>query len=303
MPHTTRLFPALLTDHPCHPQVVAYYFKQWQGFHMPFHRHDATEIMYTIQGFCEVEIQLSPTRSEKVRLKKGEFILLDANISHRLIVEDDEPCRMLNVEFRFTAHQGVMPSIQQLAAEEKQLSSLLEVQTAYLVLRDPDEVYHVMKSLVLELDKAAEKSETMIQLLIAQLLIRIARLRRETVSSSRVQSEWYVKQSMEYMHQNYDREIQVKEIAGVVNLHPGYLQRIFKAVTGQTLMGYLMEIRMEKAQMLLLETDIPIADISDYIGVGSRQYFHMLFKAHTNFTPTEYRRSMNTHKVVYPEGS
>ncbi|KRE90300.1 AraC family transcriptional regulator [Paenibacillus sp. Soil766] len=303
MSQPTRIFPILLPDHPCHPQVVAYYFKQWQGFHMPFHRHDATEIMYTIHGFCDVDVQLSPTRTERVRLKKGEFILLNANIAHRLIVEEDEPCRMLNVEFRFTSHQGVMPSLQQLAAEEKQLSSLLGIQSAYVVLRDPDEVYHVMKSLVLELDKPADKSESMIQLLFAQLLIRIARLRRESASSSLVQSEWYVKKSMDYMHQNYDREIQVKDIAGAVNLHPGYLQRIFKAVTRQTLMAYLTEIRMEKAQMLLLETDIPIADISDYIGVGSRQYFHMLFKAHTNLTPTDYRKSMNTYKRMYPEGS
>jgi AraC-like DNA-binding protein/quercetin dioxygenase-like cupin family protein len=297
---TARLFPALLTDQPCHPQVVAYYFKQWQGFHMPFHRHDAMEIMYTIQGFCDVEIQLSPTRIEKVRLKKGEFILLDANISHRLIVGDEEPCRMLNVEFRFAPHQGAIPSIQQLAVEEKQLASLLDVQKSFLVLRDSDEVYHVLKSLVLELDKTLDKSETMIQLLIAQLLIRIARLRREVASDSIVQSEWYAKISMDYMYQNYDREIQVKDIAGSVNLHPGYLQRVFKAITGQTLMAFLTDIRMEKAQMLLLETDIPIADISDYIGIGSRQYFHMLFKAHTGQTPTDFRKSMNTHKHNYP---
>ena len=292
------LFPSLVMDQPCHPQVVAYYFKQWQGFHMPFHRHEATEIMYTIQGFCDVEIQLTPKLTERVRLKKGEFILLDANIAHRLIVQDEEPCRMLNVEFRFAAQQGVMPSIQQLAANEQQLSTLLEVETSYLVLRDPDEVYHVMKSLVLELDKTNGKSDTMIQLLIAQLLLRIARLRRESVSSTFVQSEWYAQQSMDYMHQNYDREIQVKDIASAVNLHPGYLQRVFKTITGQTLMAYLTSIRMEKAQMLLLETDIPIADISDYIGIGSRQYFHMLFKTHTQLTPTEYRKSMNTHKSV-----
>ncbi|OCT15766.1 AraC family transcriptional regulator [Paenibacillus pectinilyticus] len=303
MPHRASLFPDLLSDPPSLPQVVAYYFKQWQGFYMPFHRHDATEIMYTIQGFCNVEIVLSPTNTARVRLKKGEFILLNANIAHRLIVEDEEPCRMLNVEFRFTAHQGDLPSIQQLAFAEKQLASLLEVQTSYLVLRDPDEVYHVMKSLVLELDRTADKSETMIQLLISQLLIRIARLRRETVSSSLVQSEWYAKVSMDYMHQNYDREIQVKDIAAAVNLHPGYLQRIFKTVTGQTLMAYLTNIRMEKAQMLLLETDVPIADISDYIGIGSRQYFHMLFKTHTNLTPTDYRKSMNKHKFDHPEGS
>lgn len=303
MPNSISLFPAFLTEHHCHPQVMAYYFKQWQGFYMPFHRHDAVEIMYTIQGSCDVEIQTLPSQIESVSLKKGEFIIMDANVSHRLIVDETAPCRMLNVEFRFIQQKGMFPSIHQLAAEDKLLASLLGVKSPYLVLRDPDEVYHIMKSLVLELDKAAAKSETMVQLLIAQLLIRIARLRQEAASSGLAQSEWYVKQSMDYLHQNYDRDIQVKDIAGAVNLHPGYLQRIFKSLTGQTLMTYLTVIRMEKAKMLLLETDVPISEICDYIGVGSRQYFHMLFKDYTNLTPTEYRKSMNTHKWDYPEKS
>ncbi|UKS30445.1 AraC family transcriptional regulator [Paenibacillus sp. HWE-109] len=298
-----KLFPALESAAPSHPQVMAYYFKQWLGFDMPFHRHDAVEIMYTIQGFCVVEIQTNASQVDSVSLKKGEFIIINANVPHRLIVEEENPCRMLNVEFRFMEQKGVFPSIQQLASEESLLAAILGVASPYLVLRDPDEVYHIMKSLVLELDKSPAKSDTMVQLLIAQLLIRIARLWREATSGGLAQSEWYVKQSLDYLHQNYDRDIQVKDIAGAVNLHPGYLQRIFKSVTGQTLMAYLTGIRMEKAKMLLLETDVPIAEISDYIGVGSRQYFHMLFKDYTNSTPTEFRKSMNTHQMNYPKES
>lgn len=301
MPSDAALFPALMTQQHGHPQVMAYYFKQWQGFTMPFHRHDATEIMYTIQGYCEVEVQTQPPHTEKVALKKGEFIIINADVPHRLIV--DESCRMLNVEFRFPPSKGVFPSIQELAAEDNLLLSLLEADTAYLVLRDGDEVYHIMKSLVLELDKAMAKSDLMVQLLIAQLLIRIARLWQESMGSGVAQSERYVKLSMEYLHQNYDRDIQVKDIAGAVNLHPGYLQRIFKALTGQTLMAYLTMIRMEKAKMLLLETDVPISEICDYIGVGSRQYFHMLFKEYTGFTPTDFRKSMYKEQRNYPERS
>ncbi|NOV03586.1 helix-turn-helix domain-containing protein [Paenibacillus sp. LMG 31457] len=292
-----------MTETNGHPHVMAYYFKQWQGFDMPFHRHDATEIMYTIQGYCEVEIQTHPSHIEKVALKKGEFIIINANVPHRLIVGAANPCRMLNVEFRFAPNKGVFPSIQQLAAEDNLLISLLESEAPYLVLRDGDEVYHIMKSLVLELDKAAARSQLMVQLLIAQLLIRIARLWRETVNSGEAQSERYVKISMEYLHQNYDRDIQVKDIAAAVNLHPGYLQRIFKSLTGQTLMAYLTVIRMEKAKMLLLETDVPISGICDYIGVGSRQYFHMLFKDYTGLTPTDFRKSMHAEKWSYPERS
>lgn len=106
-----------------------------------------------------------------------------------------------------------------MAAEDDLLIALLASEAPYLVLRDGDEVYHIMKSLVLELDKAANKSDLMVQLLITQLLIRIARVWRETVNSGEAQSERYVKISIEYLHQNYDRDIQVKDIAGAVNLH------------------------------------------------------------------------------------
>ncbi|MDD9268775.1 helix-turn-helix domain-containing protein [Paenibacillus sp. GCM10023248] len=301
MTSEAALFPALMLQEHGHPQVMAYYFKQWRGFTMPFHRHDATEIMYTIQGSCLVEVQEGPSHTEKVALTKGEFIIINADVPHRLIV--DETCRMLNVEFRFPQGKGVFPSIQELAAEDRLLLTLLEAETAYLVLRDGDEVYHTMRSLVLELDKAAAKSDLMVQLLIAQLLIRIARLWQESVGSGLAPSERYVRLSTEYLHQNYDRDIQVKDIAGAVNLHPGYLQRLFKAHTGQTLMAYLTVIRMEKAKMLLLETDVPIADICDYIGVGSRQYFHMLFKEHTGLTPADFRKSVYKEQRNYPEKS
>ncbi|MFC5450325.1 AraC family transcriptional regulator [Paenibacillus aestuarii] len=296
----SRLFPLDLLERDLHPHVVAYYFKQWNGFQMPFHRHDAAEIMYAMTGSCIVEIREGTAQPECVSLKKGEFIMLDANVPHRLLVDEATPCRMLNLEFRFRDSTGVLPSIRQLAGAETVLADLLQVAASYLVLRDPDEVYHLMKSLVLELDKSAVRSETMVQLLMAQLLIRIARLRTEAPSGGLPQSEHYVWMSKAYMHQNYDRDIQVKDIASAVSLHPGYLQRIFKLHTGRTLTAYLTNIRMEKAKMLLHETDIPITEICDFIGVGSRQYFHLLFKGYTDQTPLEYRKSMHAQRWDYP---
>ena len=93
------------------------------------------------------------------------------------------------------------------------------------------------------------------------------------------QTELYVKRTVEFMHHNMDRNIQMKDIAAAVNLHPGYLHRIFRNYMQWTPTDYLTMLRMEKAKMLLQQTNIPISEISDYVGVGSRQYFHMLFKS------------------------
>lgn len=33
-----------------YPKAIAYYFRQWNDFHMTFHKHDRIEIMYIIEG-------------------------------------------------------------------------------------------------------------------------------------------------------------------------------------------------------------------------------------------------------------
>ncbi|MCZ8522686.1 MULTISPECIES: AraC family transcriptional regulator [Paenibacillus] len=286
------LYASALTEGEYRPQAVAYYYKQWNGFRMPYHRHDATEIMFIISGSCTVEAERSPGQYTCETLKKGDFILLDANVAHRLFVEEEAPCRMLNVEFYFHPEPGVAPSVGQLAAKEASMKALLLSPAPYLVLNDPDEVYHTLKSLVLELDAGVPDDEgVMAQLLFSQLLLRIARLRQSAEQSAGQPAEFYVLRCIGYMRQHYDQDLRVKQIAAIVNLHPGYLQRIFKGQTGRTLTEFLTEIRMEKAKMLLLQTDIPVIDISGYVGVGSRQYFHLLFKKYTGLTPVAFRQS------------
>ncbi|MBD1379644.1 AraC family transcriptional regulator [Metabacillus arenae] len=285
----------LLTNH-YHPKVFAYYFKKWESYDMAFHTHNEVEIMYVIDGKCIVD-----TEEESVSMKKGDFILLDSNVSHRLIVEKNTPCRILNVEFSFIKKERRFPSIKELAAENKNLAELLLLNRPYVVLKDPNEIYHTLKNLVLEMDKKESEQEIMIQLLLAQLLIQIARMVVEESGkkSEQQQANVYVKKTIEYLHHNYDCDIQVKDIGQAVNLHPGYLHRIFKKQTGSTIMEYLTSLRMEKAKMLLADTDIPVIEISYYIGINSRQYFSLLFKKYTNKTPIEYRKSVEQNIVKF----
>ncbi|MBR2566141.1 MAG: AraC family transcriptional regulator [Paenibacillus sp.] len=309
-PFSGSLFQERLRTEDWGPQFFAYYYKQWDDYEMAYHTHDSTEIMYIITGMCRIDVMIADGSSEQVVLKKGQFILLDAGVPHRLLVQDGVPCRMLNVEFGFARTAPRHPSISQLALEEAAVHTLLTRPTPYLVLPDPEEVYHTMKSLVLELDQRLQREArnltspeqgTLVHTLFIQLLVRIARLRGEMEGSALDHTELYVKRAIEFMVHNMDRSIQVKDIAAAVNLHPGYLHRIFRNSTEQTPTEYLTMLRMEKAKMLLHQTNIPISEISDYVGVGSRPYFHMLFKKTTGMTPVQYRTSVERTQWRYPE--
>lgn len=294
-PRMKGLFPEQLNAGDYTPVVTAYYYKQWAQYEMTDHSHRSMEIMYVIGGHCLVEVgEHGPNRST-VTMKKGEFIILDASVPHRLVVETS--CRMLNVEFRFTERKGILPSMKKLAEGETTLARLIACSHSFLLLREPHDVYHVLKSLVIELDSHGRR-EMMVQLLLAELLLRIAAIYRETEAHGEPGRDRYVQLAIEYLNENYDQDLRVPDVARIVNLHPAYLQKIFKQVTGQSVSEYLTVHRMEKAKMLLRQTDVPIMDIADYVGVGSRQYLHHLFKRHTGITPAEYRRQAESQRFA-----
>ncbi|MHA6485052.1 AraC family transcriptional regulator [Paenibacillus sp. strain BS8-2] len=295
VPSASRLFKHEWLNGDWHPLVYAYYYKQWSDYTMDYHTHDTLEIMYVITGECQIETRSALASSPcSYTLRRGEFMILDANVPHRLIVDKRGPCRMLNVEFTMQEQPTALPSLQSLGVEDPWVAELAGERSPVLVMRDNDELYPLLKSLVLELDGGDKRRETRMQLLFAQLFVAIAYIRKESLELNENPYDRYVKAAIQYIHHNYDREIRVKDIAASVNLHPGYLHRVFREGTGETVTAYLNEVRMAKAMMLLAQTDIPVADICDYVGVGNRTYFHAMFKKATGQTPIAYRHSFHT---------
>ena len=222
---SNSLYHPRLRSGDYHPKVNYYYFKQWDDFRMPFHEHNSVEIMYVITGQCQIDVAKS-----SFALKKGDFILIDANVSHRLIVRSNQPCRMLNIEFVFERKHGLCSLDEAISRWKSQSDYMAFFAGARMsILKDPDEIYHTLKSLVIQLDEHGTDNEMMIQLLLAQIMIRIATIAIEAKNHDQQPSDGYVKNAITYIQHHYDYDIQVKDIAASVNVHPGYLHRIFKA--------------------------------------------------------------------------
>jgi AraC-like DNA-binding protein len=270
------------------PKVAAYYYREWENYHMIFHRHDQVEIMYVIKGKCTVE-----TTDQAFSLTKGDFILLDAGEAHRLMVEEGSPCRMLNIEFQFAAKNNPCPSLRDLYQTVPGFPELLSSARPYIVLKDPDEIYPSLKNLIMELDRkhqGQQGQDVMIHLLLCQILLGISRLNQDAQGRESLTGSIHIRRAVSYLHQHYDQDIKISRLASMLHIQEGYLYRIFRKHMGVTPNEYLTRLRMEKAEMLLARTDIPIIEISGYVGINSRQYFAFLFKKHTSMTPSEYRK-------------
>lgn len=65
--------------------------------------------------------------------------------------------------------------------------------------------------------------------------------------------------------------------------------KYFRSVTGETFVGYLTRLPVEKAAQLLEETRIPIGEIAAACGFSDQSYFDKLFRRHFTLTPREGR--------------
>lgn len=98
----------------------------------------------------------------------------------------------------------------------------------------------------------------------------------------------------QYVQQYLHEELSLTRLSGLVHLSPPYLSRLYKQMTGQGLLEYITQTRINKARLLLKTTDRKIQDIAAMIGLESAPYFTRLFKKETGFTPQEYRESALT---------
>jgi two-component system response regulator YesN len=92
-----------------------------------------------------------------------------------------------------------------------------------------------------------------------------------------------------YIQEHLAEGISLQTVAEHVGLHPVYLSKVYKTVTGETIGDYLYSVRMERAAHLLLNTDLKISDVSSQIGFLAPPHFIKIFKKHFGCTPQEYR--------------
>lgn len=99
-----------------------------------------------------------------------------------------------------------------------------------------------------------------------------------------------VDEVMAYIEKNYaDEELSLNLLASHVNFSPNHLSMVFSQQTGQTLIKYVTDYRMNKAKELLRCTNKKSSVVSMEVGYKDPHYFSYLFKKTQGITPTQYR--------------
>ena len=94
----------------------------------------------------------------------------------------------------------------------------------------------------------------------------------------------------DFIVNNYGNDINLNLIADNMNYSPSYLTKIFCQAYDCTPTKYLLNLRMDQAQKLLLhEPALSIRQIGEMCGYHDQGYFSRIFKKHTGRSPLEFR--------------
>jgi len=99
----------------------------------------------------------------------------------------------------------------------------------------------------------------------------------------------YVDHTLDYIENNYFRNIKISDIADYIGINRSYLTSCFKKSMNMSPHRYLSEYRIKKAQDLLLTTKKSINEISLEVGYEDSLAFSKIFKNHTGLSPKSYR--------------
>ena len=93
---------------------------------------------------------------------------------------------------------------------------------------------------------------------------------------------------MQFLNTNYQRKIELENVAEIANLHPAAFCRFFKEKSGKSLSEYVNDLRIGYACRLIIDGKLSVSQISFESGFNNLSNFNRTFKKHTGFTPTNY---------------
>ncbi len=106
---------------------------------------------------------------------------------------------------------------------------------------------------------------------------------------------------LDYIKENHSRYLKAQDVALKFGYNPKYLSSLFKSITGLSLKQYILQQKVEDANIYLSETELSISDIAFSLGFHDAHNFMKLYKKATGLTPTEYRNTFPKHIVKYDQ--
>ena len=239
------------------------------------HWHNAVEFIYFINGGLEVSLNgttFRPKPREVIAINSSvvhSFAITDAPVNYYVIIASDDFFKVNNLYSNNTFFEQFIRN---------------------------DELSNIFEKIIEEYNKKDDYSNISILTLLMSAFVFLCRNfdikdnHSLPIESNKVKM---IRDAIEFIRENYDKQLTIDEIATSLHFSKGYLSHTFKKVTGYSLIEFLNLVRCQNARMLLLE-NYSVSQAALSSGFNEFSYFTRVFKKTMGILPSEASKEIFT---------
>ncbi|CAM4201816.1 response regulator [Paenibacillus typhae] len=132
------------------------------------------------------------------------------------------------------------------------------------------------------------QESTSIQLL-TDILKRLIQSCSRAMAQNDIQPNYIVIECQKYIRENYNQNLNLQIIADHIHINSSYLSRLYKKVTGESIIDVINKYRIEMAKKLLRNPASKVFEVAEAVGIETPAYFTHVFSKYTGMSPKEYK--------------
>lgn len=260
-----------------------------EGHNVRRNRHDYFEAVYLCGGTACLEVQ-----DRSLPMEEGDLAIVGSTLYHRF------ECRAkqsLTIAVLFFQPDVIRADGGPDNAEYLTPFLLQDSRFPHVISRNsgiPAQIFGLMQRIRTEMPAATSRARLAVKTYLKMILILLVNQYASyagTVETFQRQQKALdrLRPLFEYLERNFGESVQVPHAARICGMSESHFMGFFKRATGQSFMAYLNHCRIERAQELLLTTDLAMCDISQQMGFCDQSYFGTVFRKLLGMSPAAYR--------------
>lgn len=245
------------------------------------HAHDFVELSIILDGEATYHVH-----HHRYHATKGCVMLYHPGTPHQHIQEEHTYSHQLHIGLNNVTFEGLK-------------RNYLPFETTFIELKHEQAIFlDLCQAILIEKNERALGYELMIKSLIMKLLVMLLRqgnvienteMMTSLTDRSYQDKERIVNNIIYYLETHHAQDITLDSLAETMYISPNYLSKVFKEVTKDSPINYLIQIRLNRAALLLQNNQLTIKEVAKRVGYDDPFYFSKLFKKYYGVSPSHYQ--------------
>ena len=256
-----------------------------------FHSHPELELVYIEKGFGKRIVN-----NKVERFEDGDLVLLGPHVPHIWLSAPafyDEASTLESRAIVAYLHPSIFESLFEMLGETSEMKLLF--QQAQKGIKILGNTHNEVVELLMLLEGKSGFERMSIVMRIMHLIANSSETAiiggDDPLPADNAQSDRLV-DVIRFMNGHFHEQITLKQVAGIACMAEPSFSRFFKIRTKLTFSRYLENLRINRSLELLLQTEMPVADIAEACGYRFSSHFCKVFKEHTGKSPYQYKQEV-----------